>query len=101
MKTLLAAMIVALALPASAVAAPGQRGEIHKVCTSSTWIERAPADHPIAPAYKGNTFRVTRASYARARHTLWAKGILTAHDAKSGQKFTHRGWIRVAALRGC
>jgi hypothetical protein len=68
---------------------------------AGAWIERAPADHPIAPAYKGNTFRVTRASYAPARHTLWAKGILTAHDARSGQNFTHRGWIRVAALRGC
>jgi hypothetical protein len=101
MKTLLAAMIVALALPASAVAAQGHRGEIHTVCASSSWIERAPADHPIAPAYEGNTFRVTRASYARARHMLWAKGILTAYDAKSGQTFTHRGWIRIAALRGC
>ena len=94
-------MIVALALPASAVAAADHRGEVHKVCAPSTWIEHAPADHPIAPAYKGNTFRVTRASYARARHQLWAKGVLTAHDAKSGRTFTYRGWIRVAALRGC
>jgi hypothetical protein len=36
MKTPLAAMIVALALPASAVAAPGHGGEIHEVCASST-----------------------------------------------------------------
>jgi hypothetical protein len=29
-------MVVALALRASAVAAPGHRGEIHEVCASST-----------------------------------------------------------------
>jgi hypothetical protein len=102
MKVILATLTaLALLVPASALAAADHRGEIHTVCWSSTWVEHAPADHPIAPAYKGDHFRVTRARYGVARHQVWAKGVLTTHDAKSGKTWTHRGWIRLAALRGC
>jgi hypothetical protein len=101
MKLLLPILIVSMLLPAAALAAPDHHGEVHKVCWSSTWVERGPADHPIAPAYKGDTFRVSRARYATARHQSWAKGVLTHRDAKAKRTFTHRGWIRVAALRGC
>jgi hypothetical protein len=101
MKKISLSLLVALALPATALAAADHRGEVHKVCWTSTWVERGPADHPIAPAYKGDTLRVTRAQYAIARHQSWAKGVLTHRDAKAKQTFTYRGWVRVAAVRGC
>jgi hypothetical protein len=102
MRKIPLSILAVLALPATALAATDHRGEVHKVCWASTWVERAPADHPIAPAYKGDTFRVTRAGYANARNQSWAKGVLTHHEPKGKQKtFTYRGWVRVAALRGC
>ena len=97
--TLIALSLAALALPTTALAATNHDGEVHKVRVSSTWIERAPADHPIAPAYKGDTFRVTRAEYHVARHQAWAKGVLTHRDQKSGKTYRYTGWIRVSAFR--
>ena len=90
----------ALALPTAALAAADHRGEVHTVRVTSTWVEHGPADHPIGVAYKGDTFRVTRASYHVARHEAWAKGVLTHRDAKSKKTFRYSGWIRVAAFRG-
>jgi hypothetical protein len=100
MKLLITTLtLAALALPSAALAAADHRGEVHTDCADSTWVERAPADHPVAPAYKGDTFRVTRAHYHVARHQTWAKGVLTHRDAKSKQTFRYTGWIRVSALR--
>ena len=101
MKLILPILAFLALLPASALAATDHRGEVHKVCWSSTWVERGPADHPVGVAYKGDSFRVTRASYHDARHQSWAKGVLAHHDKKAGKTFTYRGWIRVAALKGC
>ena len=98
---LIALSLAALALPSAALAAADHRGEVHAVCAASTWIEHAPADHPIAPAYKGDEFRVTRAQYHVARHQAWAKGVLIHREPKAKKTFTYRGWIRVADLRGC
>jgi hypothetical protein len=100
MKLLITTLtLAALALPTAALAAADHRGEVHTVRVASTWIEHAPADHPIAPAYKGDTFRVTRGQFHVARHETWAKGVLTHRDAKAKQTFRYTGWIRVSALR--
>src|SRR4051812_41788666 len=101
MKLLLITLTSLLLLPAAAFAAANHRGEVHHVCAASTWVERAPADHPIGVAFKGDDFRVNPARYHVARHESWARGVLVHHDKKSGKTFTYRGWIRVAALRGC
>ena len=98
--TPIALSLAALALPTAALAAADHRGEVHTVRVNSTWIERGPADHPIGVAYKGDTFRVTRAEYHLARHERWAKGVLTHRDGKSKKTFRYTGWIRVSALRG-
>jgi hypothetical protein len=100
MKLLITTLLLAaLALPSAALAATDHRGELHTVRVASTWVEHGPADHPIGVAYKGDTFRVTRARYHVARHQTWAKGVLTHRDAKSKQTFRYTGWIRVSALR--
>ena len=93
-------ILAALALPTAALAAADHRGEVKTVRVTSTWVERAPADHPIAVAFKGDTFRVTRAEYHVARHESWAKGVLTHRDQKSGKTYRYTGWIRVAAFGG-
>jgi hypothetical protein len=93
-------ILAALALPTAALAAADHRGEVHTVRVTSTWVERGPADHPIGVAYKGDTFRVTRATYHVARHEAWAKGVLIHRDAKAKKTFRYRGWIKVAAFKG-
>src|SRR4051794_33131581 len=97
----IALSLAALALPSAALAAADHRGEVHTVCAASTWIERAPADHPFAPAYKGDKFHVTRALYHVARHQAWAKGVLIHRETKLKKTFRYTGWIRVSALRSC
>jgi hypothetical protein len=73
------------------------------VCVNSTWVEKAPADHPFAPAYRGDRFEITRADFATVHHSdgsvqRWAKGTLIHHDSKADRTDRYRGWIRVSAL---
>lgn len=99
-----AAMSLLILVPAvSATAASGDHRGPRTVSVKSTWIEKGPADHPIAPARRGDRFQVTRADYATVHHSdgsvqRWAKGTLTHRDAKPKRTFRYRGWIRVSAL---
>ncbi|HEY4098874.1 MAG TPA: hypothetical protein VGM33_25340 [Baekduia sp.] len=90
---------------ASAAGGPDHRGS-RAVCENA-WVEHGPADHPTAPAYRGDHFRITRATYAHVHRTngadgpydqLWAQGVLTHRETKGHKTFAYRGWIRVAAL---
>jgi hypothetical protein len=98
----LSAVLLATGVAGASASGPDHRGT-RAVCDSA-WVEHGPADHPTAPAYRGDHFRITRATYAHVHRTngadgpydqLWAQGILTHHATKTT---TYRGWIRVAAL---
>jgi hypothetical protein len=108
--TTIAAACGALLLSGATVASAAgadHRGE-RTVCQGA-WVEHGPADHPMAPAYRGDHFRITRATYATVHRTNgpsgaydqhWARGVLTHRDARSHKSTTHRGWIRTEALGG-
>ena len=102
-SSLVAVALVVGAPTTGAIASGVDHRGARTVCVKSAWIEKGPADHPIAVASRGDHFQVTRAQYATVHHSdgsaqRWAKGTLTHVDAKAKRTFRYRGWIRVTAL---
>ena len=91
MKTACATLIATAALLAAADGpARASAPETRTVCAASAWVERAPADHPIGVAYRGDGFRVDRYAHT-ARKGIWAHGVHRDKDHR-------RGWVRDADL---
>jgi hypothetical protein len=97
-----AAALATLAGASTAVAAGQDHRGSYKVCAASSYVEKAPADHPIGIIWKGDSFRVTRPAFATVHHggkaERWAKGTATHKAAKAGKTFRWAGWVRVADL---
>lgn len=96
------AVVILASAPTATAASANHRGP-RTVSVKSAWIEKGPADHPIAPAWRGDRFQITRADYVKVHHSNgsvqhWAQGTLTHRDPKTKRAFHYRGWIRVSAL---
>jgi hypothetical protein len=68
-------------------------------------VERAPAFRPIAPAYAGDRFTITRPRLAVVHHSnghveRFADGYLTHRDTRSRKTFRYNGWISTRILAG-
>jgi hypothetical protein len=75
-----------------------------RVCAEGL-VERAPAYRPIAPAYGGDRFTITRPTFAVVHHSdgsveRFADGYLTHRDTKSGRRYRYDGWISTRILAG-
>jgi hypothetical protein len=75
-----------------------------RVCAEGS-VERAPASRPIAPAYPGDRFTITRPTLKVVHHSdgsveRFADGYLTHRDTRSGKTFRHDGWISTRILAG-
>lgn len=97
-------VLAGLAVPAlaSTSSSGDHRGHV-RVCHDG-WVEHAPADHPIAPAYAGDSFVIERRAYASVHHSNgrtehFAKGRLVHRDRSTVKPVVHRGWISTDALR--
>jgi hypothetical protein len=99
-----ASLLVAASLSSTAGARPiDHRGAVG-VCADG-WVEAAPAHRPIAPAYPGDRFTVTRSRFAIAHHSdgtieRFALGRLAHRDSKSHHTYLHAGWVSTRILAG-
>jgi hypothetical protein len=98
----LSATLATLAGVSTAIAAGQDHRGAYEVCTTSSYVERAPASRPIGIVWKGDTFRVERPGFATVHHAgkaeRWAKGTAVHRDAKAGRTFRWAGWMRVADI---